>query len=125
MAMPEYDKTKSRIAPANGRTWALMLPRARHVTSATTTVAIGTGANRRIFGQANHRSATAEFARGVQMLTMAMATSTATRHTRPCRRAALWMSPSVFQDQPSRAEKPIAEQEGDAGEDREWCQERK
>ena len=30
-----------------------------------------------------------------------------------------------FQDQPSRAEKPIAEREGDAGEDREWRQERK
>ena len=95
MAMPRYDRTKSPIAPANGSTSA-RLPSARHVTSATAAVAIGTGANMRMFGHANQRAATASFASGVQMLTMPMAASTATRQMRPCRRAASWMSPSVF-----------------------------
>ena len=48
----EPDRARER------QTWA-RLSSARHVTSATAAVAIGTGANMRMFGHANQRAATA------------------------------------------------------------------
>src|SRR5262249_4633831 len=122
--MPTYDRTKSPIAPTNGRTSARPA-RARQVTSATAAVAIGTGAKNRILGQENQRSKMGGLASGVQMLTIPMAMSTPIRQNAAVPARGILNIAVGLQDEPACAEQAIAKQQSNAGHQRERRQERK
>jgi len=70
------------MPPTKGRI-SERLRSARQVTIATTAVATGTGARNNMLGKTNQREAIVGFMIGVQTLTMAIATKTPIRQTRP------------------------------------------
>ena len=117
--MPRYDRTKSRSRP---RTSPRPAPSARQVTSATAAVAIGTGANIGFQPREPARGDSRICDRGPDAHD---ADGCEHGHETDAAVPAGVVLDVAFglQDQPPRGEKPIAEQQGDARQNREWRQE--
>ena len=91
----------------------------RHSQYAMSAVMTGTGARIAIWGQENHRSQISALRNGVHRLTAAIPIRTPT-NDEPSQRPRPILERSLgFQDQPARAEQAVAEDERDAGQERE------
>ena len=119
---PDIREDKETDGAGERQALSLAAPRARQVKNATAAVASGTGANRRMLGQANQRAAMAGCERGPnahhgdgdEYAHKAEAAMPASR--------ALDVALGL-EDQPAGAEQPVAEEERDPGQNRERRQE--